>query len=157
MLFEVPARVAIIVGAAENGVIGAHGAIPWHLSSDLKYFKARTVGQSVVMGRLTYLSIGRPLPGRRTIVVTQSTIEGVETVKSLRDALAVAGRPVFLAGGSRIYEAGLEVADTIFLTRVHASPAGDTRFPAIDAEAFECVWRQAGEQGPRDDHPFTFE
>lgn len=146
--------VALIAAVAENGVIGAEGDIPWHLASDLKRFKALTMGHTLVMGRRTYHSIGRPLPGRRTIVVTRAPLPQVETAASLEAAIAAAGRPVFLAGGAGIYAEGLRHADTIYLTRVHARPAGDTHFPPIDPAVFAVVEEVAGERGERDDHPF---
>lgn len=148
--------IALVVAAAENGVIGADGAIPWRLSSDLRHFKALTLGHTIVMGRRTYESIGRPLPGRRTIVVTASAIEGVETAPSLTEALAAAGRPVFLVGGAGIYAEGMAHADTIYLTRVHATPDGDTYFPAIDEDTFAAISQEPGVPGPADACAFTF-
>lgn len=147
-------KVALIAAVADNGVIGADNDIPWRLPSDLKHFKALTLGHTLVMGRRTYASIGKPLPGRRTIVVTRTPIEGVETVESLEEALRIAGRPVFLAGGAGIYREGMAVADTIFLTCVHATPSGDTHFPPIDESAFALVSETPGDQGTRDDHAF---
>lgn len=149
-------RIALIAAVADNGVIGAEGGIPWRLRSDLRRFKALTLGHTVVMGRATYHSIGRPLPGRRTIVVTRGDIAGVETARSLDEAIAEAGRPVFLAGGARIYAEGLAYADTIYLTRVAASPAGDTRFPPIDPAEFTLVSSEEGTPAEGDDHPFQY-
>lgn len=146
----------MIAAVARNGVIGRDGTIPWHQSSDLRRFKALTMGNTVVMGRLTYLSIGKPLSGRRTIVVTSKAIDAVTTAPSLEDAIALAGRPVFLAGGARIYADGMALADTIYLTRVDAEPAGDAHFPPIDERAFSLVSEERGEPGPRDDHPFFY-
>ena len=137
-------------------MIGADGDIPWRLSSDLKHFKALTLGHTMVMGRRTYQSIGRPLPVRRTIVVTSKPLQGLETAASLGDALAQAGRPVFLVGGAAIYSEGMAHADTIYLTRVHASPPGDTFFPEIDDQIFSCISRETGEPGPADGCAFTF-
>ncbi len=148
--------IALIVAAAENGVIGRDGQIPWRLSSDLKHFKALTLGHTVVIGRRTHESIGRPLPGRRTIVVTSRSIDGVETARSLAEAVRMAEGPVFLAGGEAIYREGMALADTIHLTRVHAAPEGDTRFPEIDEAAFTLADRQPGIRGPNDDHDFTY-
>ena len=153
---EAEPRIALIAAVAENGVIGNAGGIPWRLPSDLKRFKALTIGHTLVMGRATYQSIGRPLPGRRTLVVTRSPIDGVETLPSLDAALAAADRPVFLAGGAGIYAEGMARADTIFLTRVHASPAGDTHFPPIDPAIFTCIEDESGEPTGADEHPFDF-
>lgn len=149
-------RIALIAAVAENGVIGRAGGIPWRLPSDLKHFKALTIGHTLVMGRATFLSIGRPLPGRRTLVVTRTPIEGVETVASLKEALAAADRPVFLAGGARIYGDGMAHADTIFLTRVHARPDGDTHFPPIDPAVFAVVETETGVPAGADEHPFDY-
>ena len=149
-------EIALIVAAAENGVIGHAGQIPWRLSSDLKHFKALTLGHTVVIGRRTHQSIGKPLPGRRTIVVTRSALDGVETARTLPHALSLAARPVFLAGGEAIYREGMAFADTIHLTRVHAAPDGDTRFPEVDPAAFALVEERAGVRGPNDDHDFTY-
>ncbi|MEM6762390.1 MAG: dihydrofolate reductase [Pseudomonadota bacterium] len=148
--------VALIVAAAQNGVIGKSGDIPWRLPSDQRRFKALTMGHTLVMGRLTYQSIGRPLPGRHTIVVTSGSIAGVDTAASVEQALQMAARPVFLAGGTAIYKAGMALADTIYLTRVEAVPDGDAHFPAIDRSVFECTADQAGVRGPRDSEDFRF-
>lgn len=153
---DVAPSVALVVAAAENNVIGAAGSIPWRLPADLKRFKELTLGHTVVMGRHTHVSIGRPLPKRRTIVVTSGTIEGMETATSLEGALAMAQRPVFLVGGAAIYAQGMRLADTIYLTRVHAAPDGDTYFPVIDETVFRCVAREEGVRGPSDEHDFTF-
>jgi len=149
-------RIALVAAVAENGVIGRNGTMPWRLRSDLRRFKALTLGHTVVMGRRTHASIGGPLPGRRTIVVTRACLEDAETTESLAEALARAGRPVFLVGGAAIYDEGMAVAGAIHLTRVHASPDGDTRFPPVDPETFACVASQPGLRGPQDDHEFTF-
>lgn len=149
-------NIALIVAAAENGVIGRAGQIPWRLSSDLKHFKALTLGHTVVIGRRTHESIGRPLPGRRTIVVTRGSFEGVETAQSLAEAVERAGRPVFLAGGEAIYREGMALADTIYLTRVHAAPEGGARFPDVDPAAFTLAEERPGTRGPNDDHNFTY-
>ncbi|GAB5377738.1 MAG: dihydrofolate reductase [Acuticoccus sp.] len=149
-------RIALIAAVADNGVIGAAGGIPWRLRSDMGHFKALTMGHTLVMGRATYVSIGRPLPGRRTIVVTRGAIDGVPTVASLEAALSAADRPVFLAGGARIYAEGMAHADTIFLTRVAAAPEGDTFFPPIDPAQFALVSRDEGTPGAGDDHAFAF-
>ena len=141
--------VSLIAAAAENDVIGAHGALPWKLPADLKRFRALTSGHAVIMGRKTYESIGRPLPKRRNIVVTHQADfapAGCEVVHSLGDALAlVAGEAdVFVIGGGEIYRQALPLAHRIHLTRVHAAVEGDTSFPALDA----LEWREVA----RDDH-----
>jgi len=122
----------------------------------MAWFKSLTMGHTLVMGRRTFHSIGRPLPGRRTIVVTRASLPQVETATSLAAALEAAGRPVFLAGGAAIYREGMAHADTIYLTRVHAEPAGDTHFPPIDPAEFAVAREVPGVPGERDDHAFDF-
>ena len=151
------ARIALIVAVADNGIIGSGGTIPWRLPSDLAHFKRLTMGHTIVMGRRTHVSIGRALPGRRTIVVTSRPLESVETAATLDEAIGRAGRPVFLAGGARIYEEGLARADTLYLTRVHASPAGDVRLPNFNDGRFGLTAKVAGVRTARDEHDFTFE
>lgn len=134
--------VQIVVAVATNGVIGADGDMPWHLPEDLKRFKALTMGGTLVMGRRTFEAIGRPLPGRRTIVVTRnpdwdSGFDHVDVVTSLIDALDRAqatGRPVHVIGGGEIYHQVLPHVDAIELTEIHATPQGDTTFPALGPE-----------------------
>lgn len=139
--------VTLVAAVARNGVIGRDGALPWHLPEDLRRFKSLTLGHVLVMGRRTFESIGRPLPGRTTIVVTRRpdwpAPEGVLVAPSLEAALARAAAlddEVFLVGGAEIYRRGLEVADFLELTEVDAEPSGDTVFPAVDWSR----WRQTG-------------
>lgn len=127
---------ALIVAAAENGVIGQGGTMPWHLPADLRHFKATTLGHPVLMGRKTYESIGRPLPGRRNVVITRNAdwlAPGVETAPSLQAALdLVADAPLaFLIGGGQLYVQALAagLVQQVHLTRVLAQPRGDTFFP----------------------------
>lgn len=147
--------VAIIAAVARNGVIGRGGALPWRLRSDLQHFRTLTIGNTVVIGRRTHESIGRPLPGRRTIVVTSRALGGVETAPGLAEAVARAHTPVFLAGGAGIYAEGLGFADTLHLTRVNAEPDGDVLFPAF--AGFVLVASEPGLRTELDDHDFTFE
>src|ERR1700742_580843 len=126
-------RISIIVAVAENGVIGRDGQLPWRLSADLQRFKRLTMGHTMIMGRRTWESIGRPLPGRRTIVVTRQTnysvAEGVQTAASLDDALAIAEttgeREVFVVGGAELYNEALPQAGRLFFTEVAADVEGD--------------------------------
>ncbi len=142
-------RVSIIVAVASNGVIGRDGDLPWRLSADLKRFKRLTMGHHLVMGRRTFASIGRPLPGRTTVVVTRDpswTAEGVEVAHGLEAAIELARRAgddeVFLSGGSSVYREGLQWADRIYLTEVHADVTGDTRFPPWDRSEWQEVERE---------------
>jgi dihydrofolate reductase len=138
-------RVTVIAARARNGAIGRDNALPWRLPEDLQHFKATTLGHPVVMGRRTFESIGRALPGRRTLVVTGDPAwrrEGCERVASLAEALArCAGDPeVFVAGGARLYAAALPLADRLILTEVDLAPPADTFFPPFDPAA----WRRTG-------------
>ncbi|NQW09319.1 MAG: dihydrofolate reductase [Alphaproteobacteria bacterium] len=149
-----PTRPPIIIVAAiaRNRVIGADGGLPWHLPADMRRFKAITLGKPMIMGRKTFESIGRPLPGRRTIVVTRDSSwsrEGVDTATTIEAALMIAAEAapeaVIIAGGGEIYRQTLPLADRLRLTWVDAEAAGDTLFPEVDW----TVWREAS----REDHP----
>ncbi len=159
--------VAIIAAVAENGVIGHDNDMPWRLPSDLKHFKAVTLGKPVVMGRRTFQSIGRPLPGRPNIVVSRNgdfSAEGIEVVSSLEAGLergralaAEAGAgEVMVIGGGNLYAQAMGVADRLYITEVHARPEGDTRFPEIDTAYWKEVSREAGEKSERDSAAVTF-
>lgn len=135
--------ISIIVAAAENDVIGRQGELPWRLSDDLKRFKALTMGKPVVMGRKTYASIGRPLPGRQNIVITRQegyVADGCDVVDSPMAAIEAAGdaAEIMIIGGSHIYEAFLPKADRIYLTRVHAEVAGDAFLPELQADEWSA-------------------
>jgi dihydrofolate reductase len=142
-------RVVLIAAVAENGVIGNDGDIPWRLPADFAHFRATTVGHTLVMGRATYDSIGRPLPGRTTIVLTRSptwTADGVLVASSLDEALALAEPlegDVVIAGGSHVYAAALPLADEQILTEVRRAPAGDTFYPPFDRSAWVETAREA--------------
>ncbi|SFE63230.1 dihydrofolate reductase [Methylobacterium sp. 13MFTsu3.1M2] len=151
--------VSLVAAVARNGVIGRDNGLAWHLSSDLKRFKALTMGKPMLMGRRTWDSIGRPLPGRRTLVLTRVTgfrAEGVETVHDWDSALAAAGAELMVVGGAEIYALALPHADRLHLTEVEAEPAGDVRFPAFDRARFRETFREAHPAGPRDEHAFAF-
>ncbi|MEJ0013370.1 MAG: dihydrofolate reductase [Bauldia sp.] len=160
-------RIALIAAVARNGVIGAAGKMPWRLSTDAQRFKRLTMGKPIVMGRKTYESIGKPLPGRTNIVVTHrpgAATEGVVFVPDLEAALSVATTraevagvgEIMVIGGGEIYAATLERADRLYITHVEASPDGDARFPPIDP----AVWRGASSErigvGEKDTAPTTF-
>lgn len=143
-------RICLIVARARNRVIGRAGGLPWRLPADLKHFKATTMGKPVVMGRRTWQSIGRPLPGREIVVVSRDPsfrAEGARLAPDLDAALALAGEiaagrgadEIFVAGGAEIYHRALSRADRIYLTEVHAAVEGDSLFPALDA----ADWRES--------------
>ena len=151
----------IIVAASENNVIGHKGGMPWHLSADLKYFKATTMGHAVIMGRKTFQSIGRALPGRRNIVITRqrdfAVPEGVETYGSLEEALANAPDDAFVIGGGQIYNAAWTLATTYYITRVHTIiDEYDTTIPPVPADC-ELVKSERVSADEKNDHDVTFE
>jgi dihydrofolate reductase len=171
--FAAPARMAglcsvmiisIIVAAAANDVIGRQNDLPWRLSADLQQFKRLTMGHAVVMGRKTYESIGRPLPGRRMIVITRQpnyAADGVEVVSSLPAALELAERQgetdLFIIGGAEIFAHFLPRVNRLYWTRVHANVDGDVRFPAFDRREWRLVESTRHEADAKNEHPYSFE
>lgn len=154
MTAPVHPTLTLVVAVAENGVIGAKGGLPWHLSADLKRFKADTMGKPVIMGRKTFLSIGKALPGRDNIVVTRDPnfeANGVLVAASVDTALEIAAKAaaargasdVAVIGGGEIYNQLFQKADRIILTHVFASPDGDTLFPDINPD----VWQLTESEG----------
>jgi len=157
----------IVAAVARNGVIGANNRLLWRLSSDLKRFKALTMGKPLLMGRKTFESIGRALPGRETIVVTRDAAfvrVGALVAHSLEAALALAAEraaamgadEIIVAGGGEIYAQSLGRADRLAITEVALEPEGDARFPPIDPGEWREVRREPGERGPRDETDFVF-
>lgn len=154
-------RVTLIAAVARNGVIGADGDMPWRIPEDFAFFKRTTMGHPLVMGRATFDSIGRPLPGRRSIVITRSrewSHEGVEVVHSLDDALSLAaagagGDEVFVAGGGQVYRQAMPRADRLLITEVDLAPEGQVTFPDIDLDSWTEVSRAPGNGG---ETPFAF-
>lgn len=152
----------LIAALAENRVIGRDNQLPWHLPADLKHFKAHTLGKPVIMGRKTWDSLGRPLPGRLNLVVTRQAdlqLEGAEVFTSLEAALARADHwareqgvaELMLIGGAQLYEQALPLARRLYLTRVALQPQGDAWFPPFDEAVWQCSEReehQAGENTP---------
>ena len=156
-------EIELIVAVARNGVIGRDGAMPWRLPTDLKHFKRQTMGMPIVMGRKTFESIGRALPGRRSIVVTRDPnyrAEGCEVAGGIDEALALAseGSPerVCVIGGAEIYRQTMDRADRLIVTEVDAEPDGDTVLPPIDGETWREVARETPERDPRDSDPVAF-
>jgi dihydrofolate reductase len=154
-------KVSILAAVAANGVIGRDNDLPWHLPADLRRFKETTVGHTIVMGRKTYDSIGRPLPKRRSIVVTrnrQLQIDGVDVVHSIEEALDLAAGEgvVFIIGGATIYHAAMTLADELAITHVHAEVDGDTGFPRIDSDTWVEVDREDHPADDRNEHAYSF-
>ena len=145
--------VSIVAAVARNGVIGADGGLPWHLPDELRLFKETTLGHVLVMGRRTYESVGRPLPGRTTVVVTRRPdwspgADEVLVVHGIDEALGRARAiddEVFVVGGGELYEAALPHADRLLLTFVDQEPEGDTRFPDVDWDAWTEREREPGD------------
>ena len=145
--------VTIVAAVARNGVIGVDGGLPWRLPDDLRRFKELTLGHVLVMGRKTYESIGHPLPGRATIVVTRNPrwdagVAEVRVVRSVDDAIEAAAAidpEAFVVGGAQVYAAALPIADRLELTWVDAEPDGDTRFPDVDWDEWHELRREEGD------------
>ncbi|MGI3129592.1 dihydrofolate reductase [Halopseudomonas pachastrellae] len=147
-------KLALIAAMARNRVIGRDNAMPWHLPEDLRYFKAMTLGKPIVMGRKTFDSLGRPLPGRTNIVVSRQPdlrLEGAQVFASIDAALDAARQQaqvdgvdeVMVIGGDNLYRQTLERADRIYLTRIESEPEGDAWFPAFDEQAWAVVSERA--------------
>jgi dihydrofolate reductase len=156
-------KLSIIVAMAESGVIGRDNALPWRLRADLARFKRLTMGHHLLMGRKTWESIGRPLPGRTMVVITRRagfSADGIRVAGSIDEALEIARRAgeteAFVAGGAQIYRQMLERADRIYMTRIHAEIEGDTFFPEIDASRWREVAREDHEPDDRSPYRFSF-
>ncbi|MGH9465548.1 MAG: dihydrofolate reductase [Thermoanaerobaculia bacterium] len=156
-------RVSIIVAVADNGVIGAGGAVPWHLRADLRRFKALTMGHHLIVGRKTWESIGRVLPGRTLLVVSRGRPglpPGVALAPSLDAALetarAAGETEAFVAGGAELYALALPLADRLYLTRVHATPEGDTFLPPYPDPLFLLTEQTEGLVDAASPLPHTF-
>ncbi len=160
-------RLALVVAVADNRVIGKEGALPWHISSDLKFFRAITMNKPLVMGRKTFDSIGKPLDGRDNIVITRNkdfSVPGVLVAANLEDALQLAHEKaaargadeIAVIGGAQIYGLVLPRADIIYLTEVHASPEGDTCFPTLSEEEWSEISRERHDAGSRDSADFSY-
>jgi dihydrofolate reductase len=157
-------RLSMIAALSSNNVIGRNNALPWHIGTDLKRFKALTMGHHLIMGRRTFDSVGKPLPGRITIVITHDTnftAEGVTVVHSLEDAIRLAidagDQEPFIAGGAVVFEQAIHRADRMYLTRVHADIEGDTFFPDFDdVSEWHLSDAEHFEADEKNDYPFSF-
>ncbi len=157
-----PGTIAIIAAIADNGVIGRNNDLPWRLRDDLRRFKTLTLGHPVIMGRLTYESMGRPLPERHNLVLSRTpgfSAAGVDVHRSLEDALtAVAGAEIaFILGGRRLFADALAVADRLYVTRVHAEVEGDVYFPEIELREWQLEHSARHQADDHNEHAFTFE
>jgi dihydrofolate reductase len=160
-------EIVLIVAVADNGVIGAAGAIPWRLKSDMQRLKAMTIGKPIIMGRKTFLSLKRPLPNRTNIVVTRDRefrAAGAVVTTSLGEALNIARADalrrsvaeIAVLGGADIYVQLMDSADRLEVTEVHASPAGDTRLAAVDAAQWQEIARALHPAGPEDSAAYSY-
>ena len=154
-------KISIIVAVADNGVIGKDNQLPWRLSADLKHFKRLTMGHHLIVGRRTWESVGKPLPGRTMVVVTSrpgTDIEGLRFVTSFEQAIEAArgDDEVFVAGGRGIYEVALDVADCIYMTRVHGQPEGDTFFPKFSETEWRWISTETHPADDRNEFSYTF-
>lgn len=160
-------RIALVVAVARNGVIGAGGDLIWRISDDLKWFKKTTLGKPVVMGRKTFESIGKPLPGRDNIVISRQSDfapEGVMVAQTVDEALQLAQEwarasdadEICVIGGGEIYTQTLPIADRVYLTRVDAAPEGDAYFPDLDMDEWNASRESAAEENERNQHACEF-
>ena len=155
-------KLSLIVAISNNRVIGHQGQLPWHLSADLQRFKRITMGHHIIMGRVTYESIDRLLPGRTSVILTRQqdyAIEGALVAGSIRVAcdLAAADEEAFIIGGSSVYESALDIVERIYLTRVLADVQGDTFFPPLELVKWQLVESEELSADDRNDHDYRFE
>lgn len=151
----------IIAALSRNGVIGRNNTLPWRLRADLQHFRATTMGHPILMGRKTWESLGRPLPGRRNLVLTRDPsfrAEGANCFSNLEDALASVADcdKVFVIGGAELYRQLLDQADRLMLTEVAADIEGDAHFPLVDWRMFEEVARQPGRADEHNQYEYAF-
>ncbi|MCA9327418.1 dihydrofolate reductase [Candidatus Saccharibacteria bacterium] len=154
--------IAMVAAVAENGVIGSNNALPWHLPTDLQHFRDITKNKTVVMGSKTFQSIvngrGSPLPNRTNVVITRNPdleYEGVKVVHDPQDIVAIPG-DLYIIGGGQIYSMMMDVADTLYLTEVHANVDGDAFFPKVDTAVWRETSRESHEADAENDHAFDF-
>ncbi len=153
-----------IVAASENNVIGAKNELPWHLPNDFKYFKNKTWGMPVIMGRKSYESLKKSLPGRVNIVVTKKTNwqpDDVFVVNNIDDAIAKAkesdAKEIFIIGGGEIFKQTINIVSKIYLTRIHATVDGDTFYPELDKEKWKLIDQQSFPADEKNNYAYTFE
>jgi dihydrofolate reductase len=152
-------RFSLIVAMAKNRVIGVNNTLPWQLPADLKHFKSLTMGHHIIMGRKTYESIGKPLPGRISVVVTRNanySMPGVIVVNSLESAITVCGNDeeIFVIGGAEIYRQAIKLADRIYMTEIDVEISGDAHFTEFDIKAWRKTTRES--HSPDEKNPFPY-
>lgn len=156
--------ISLVVAASTNNVIGDKGKLLWHLPADLKFFKNITWAMPVIMGRKTFESLGKPLPGRINIVITNQVnwkVDNIVAANSLYDAIdkasTFAAKEAFIIGGGQIYQQSLDIADNIYMTRVHTTINGDTFFPPIDLEKWNRTFQKNHSKDDKHFYDFSFE
>ena len=156
--------ISLVVAASENNAIGKNNQLIWHLPNDLKFFKNTTWGFPVIMGRKSFESVNKPLPGRTNIVITTNPdwkAETVIVVNNLKDAIQKAGetnsKQIFIIGGGEIYKQSMDIADSIYITRVHADLQGDTFFPVIDKSKWKLTSNQDFEADEKHAYSYSFQ
>ena len=158
--------ISIISAVTENGIIGRNNDLPWKISADLSYFAKTTKGKTVIMGQNTFKSIfsriGKPLPGRKNIVLVYQvdpSLVGCEQVTSLQEAFDLAdskNQEVFVIGGASIYKQSIDFADKLYITRVHASPEGDTSFPEIKESDWKMISSEDHQKDDKNEYDYSF-
>jgi dihydrofolate reductase len=160
-------KITFVVAVAENGMMGKNGDLPWSLPGDLKQFKEITIGKPVVMGRITYESLGRALPNRPNIVLSRNPLYRVDDAKvvttldmalalATEDAERITADEISIIGGANVFAELMPRAERMYYTEVHASPEGDTRFPSFNRGDWREVARKGPLQGPKDQYPYSF-
>ncbi len=157
--------ISLIVATSLNHVIGVNNQLPWHLPADLKFFKSTTMGCPVVMGRKTFESIGRTLPGRKNVIITRNNLYNIEkkfdmqTTGSLREAVKFLNKEeqIFIIGGGEIFAQAIPLANSIYRTIVNTTINGDVFFPAINLEKFKLVWEEKHTADEKNNYDYTFQ
>ena len=154
-------KISIIAAVADNGVIGVDNRLPWHLGADMKHFKTITTGHTILMGKNTYLSIGKALPNRRNIILSHSlkSVEGCEVIASVDDLskLGLADEEeLIVIGGAHVYNQLLAKADNLYLTYVHVQADGNVRFPEIDLNHWHITYKEMHRADDKNDYDYTF-
>ena len=156
--------ISAIVAVSKNGVIGQNGQIPWYLPADLKYFKKITMGHPVIMGRKSFVSIGRPLPGRENIVITRDiyfAASGCLVARNISEAIEIAAatgkEEVFIIGGGEIYQQSIALWDKLYLTKVDLDVSGDVFFPELDWQEWEMISEEEHQEDDRNECGYNFQ
>lgn len=158
--------ISLILAMADNGTIGNNNALPWHLPQDLKFFKESTMSKPIVMGRKTYESIGKPLPGRINVVISRTLSEhdvpGCLVFSSLQSAIAALENTldnpeIMIMGGAQIYHQALPLMDRLYLTHVHEEVEGDTKMPAFDFSDAQLIFEEKHQKDAKNAYDYTFE